>query len=94
MILKLKTKGEKSPQFQTFKNSIDSFHFNQSPKGIHQTNMLQNILKFSDARGTCILKASAWFVNLDRMLLKQVHPIGFLYDMSLHEKYGEFPIFL
>jgi len=50
LILKLKTIGEDSPQFQIFKTNIDSFNLNKTHRGSHMTNILQNIFKYSDSR--------------------------------------------
>lgn len=96
LILKLKTMGEKSPEFQIFKKSIDLFHLNKTPKGVHQIDLLQNIFKFSDARN-CFdsfrLVCKSWQNAVETIRLNQDPHLEILSEISSHESNGKFPIF-
>lgn len=44
----MKTQGESSPKYQSFKNSLITLGMNKKPKGMKQKTILQHIFKFSN----------------------------------------------
>jgi len=96
LILKLKTIGENSPQFQTFKTSIQSFHLNKPPRGLHQKNILQHAFKYSDSR-ECFdsfrLVCKSWQNSIETIRLDIAPPITIFPELCHHERHGHFPRF-
>jgi hypothetical protein len=96
LILKLKTIGEDSPQFQTFKTNIDSFQLNKPPRGVHQINILQHVFKYSDSR-ECFdsfrLVCKSWKNAVETIRLDALSPLGIFQELCLHERNGHFPPF-
>jgi hypothetical protein len=94
LVLKLKTIGEDCTQFQTFKASLDSFNLNKTPKGVHQTTMLQNIFQYS-ATAECFnsfrLVCKSW-QNAVETIRWDLHLQNTFYD-GLCQSYrnGRFP---
>jgi len=96
LILKLKTIGENSPQFQTFKSTIDSFHLSKPPIGVHETNILQHVFKYSDSR-ECFdsfrLVCKSWQNAVENIRLNTCPPVTIFQELCLHERNGHFPTF-
>jgi len=96
LILKLKTIGEDSPQFKTFKTNIDSFHLNKTPRGVHQTNILQHVFKYSDSR-ECFdsfrLVCKSWKNAVETIRFDTYPPLTIFQELCLHERNGRFPSF-
>jgi len=96
LILKLKTIGENSPQFQTFKTSIQSFHLNKPLKGVHQKNILQHVFKYSDSR-ECFdsfrLVCKSWQNSVETIRFDAYPPNTIFQELSRHERNGHFPPF-
>jgi len=96
LILTLKTIGEDSPQFQTFKTSIDSFYLNKTPGGVHQINILQHVFKYSDSR-ECFdsfrLVCKSWQNAVETIRFDTHPPLTIFQELCLHERNGNFPPF-
>jgi len=96
LISKLKTIGKDSPKFQRFKTSIDSFHLNKPPRGVHQTNILQHVFKYSDSRecfNSFRLVCKSWQNAVETIRLDIYPPVKIFQELCLHEKNGQFPPF-
>jgi len=96
LISKLKTIGKDFPKFQKFKRSIDSFHLNKPPRGVHQTNILQHVFKYSDSR-ECFdsfrLVCKTWQNAVETIRLDISPPFKIFQELCLHEINGQFPPF-
>jgi len=96
LILKLKTLGDDSLQFQTFKQSIDSFHLNKPPRGVHEKNILQHAFKYSDSR-ECFdnfrLVCKSWKNSVETIRLDRWVPVEFIGELCRHTKNNGFPQF-
>jgi len=96
LILKLKTIGENSPQFQTFKTSIQSFQLNKPLKGVHQKHILQHVFKYSDSR-ECFdsfrLVCKSWQNAVETIRLDTCLPLTIFQELCLDERNGHFPLF-
>jgi len=96
LISKLKTICDHSLQFQTFKKSIDSFHLNKPPRGLHEKNILQHTFKYSDSR-ECFdnfrLVCKSWKFSVETIRLNRHVPDAFFDELCLHSRNDNFSPF-
>jgi hypothetical protein len=96
LILKLKTLGEESPQFQQFKTCMDAFNLNKTPRGFDQQNILQTTFQFCDAR-ECFesfrLVCKPWQNAIETIRLDREPEKTLVQDLLDAKRHGVFPLF-
>jgi len=69
---------------------------NKTPRGVHQTNILQHVFKYSDAR-ECFdsfrLVCKSWQNSVETIRLDTCPPLTIFQELCCHERNGHFPPF-
>ena len=92
MIYKLKHAGEDSKQVHAFKEIINSFNLNKTPKEIHQTTILQNTFQFCEAKESFVnlrLVCKSWKHAVETIRYNRALDLEKLTDFAQN---GEIPI--
>ena len=92
MIYKLRHAGEDSTQVHAFKEIINSFNLNKTPKVIYQKNILQNTFQFCEAKESFVnfrLVCKPWKHAVETIRYNRLLDLEKLSDFA---KNGEIPI--
>jgi len=93
LIYKLKHAGEDSKQIHAFKEIINSFNLNKTPKGIYQTTLLQNTFQFCEPKESFLnlrLVCKSWKHAVETIRYNWALDLEKLSDFAQN---GEIPIY-